>query len=219
MRRLYPAFLDVEGRKAVVIGGGAVAARKAASLVEAGASLTLVSPELVPSLAKLVEEGKARHVARRYEKGDLAGAFIAVAATDDPETNRLAAAEARESGILVNCASPPGSGNFYVPSSIHRDGLTVAISTGGACPALTKALRIRLDEEIGEGFGPLLKFLEDARATLKDELASEDERAAVLEELVGSGLVESFGSLPGEEAARAGTRLLQSAISRLKHRV
>ena len=65
-------------------------------------------------------------------------------------------------------------------------------------------------------FAPVL---EDARATLKDELASEDERAAVLEELVGSGLVESFGSLPGEEAARAGTRLLQSAISRLKHRV
>ncbi len=219
MKRLYPVFLDVAGRKAVVVGGGAVAARKAASLVEAGAALTLVSPELEAGLASLVDSGKARHILRRYEKGDLAGAFIAIAATDDMDTNRQVADEAAALGILVNCASPQSVGNFFVPSSIHKDGLTVAISTGGACPALTKMLRIRLSKTIGEGYGPLLAFLEEARTRLKDELPSEADRAAVLEELVHSGLVESFGGQPEDEARRTGVELLESAIGRRKHRV
>jgi precorrin-2 dehydrogenase/sirohydrochlorin ferrochelatase len=219
VRRLYPVFLDVAGRKAVVIGGGAVAGRKAASLAEAGAELTVISPEVEPALTALVNGGKALHIKRAYTKGDLKGAFIAVAATDDPEVNRLVSEEAVGLGILVNCASPPSSGNFFVPSSIHKGGLTVAISTGGACPALTKKLRIRLSETIGDEYGPLLEFLEEARAKLKEELPSEPDRASALEELADSGLLEYFRDKPALEARRSGEDLLQAAIVKRKDRV
>jgi precorrin-2 dehydrogenase/sirohydrochlorin ferrochelatase len=192
MNDFYPVFLKVSGKKAVVIGGGPVAARKAASLAEAGARVTVISPELSPAFDGLAKAGAFIHEARRYRPGDLAGAFIAVAATDDSKTNIDAASEADSLGILINSANPPAAGSFIVPSSIHRGGLTVAISTGGACPALSRRLRQDIESFLAGQYGWFLEFLEEARSALKARLPEEDARRQVLEELAGSGLAEAF---------------------------
>jgi precorrin-2 dehydrogenase/sirohydrochlorin ferrochelatase len=185
-------FLRLSGKKAVVLGGGPVAARKAASLADAGARVTVISPELSPAFETLAKAGAFIHEARKYRPGDLAGAFLAVAATDDPEANDAAAKEADALGIPVNSANPPAAGNFIVPSSIHRGGLTIAISTGGACPALSRRLRQDIESFLAGQYDLFLEFLEEARAALKERLPEEDSRRQVLEGLAGSGLAEAF---------------------------
>ena len=144
-KRFYPAFLDIQGRRAVVIGGGAVAHRKAISLISAGADAAVISPELSPEMERLVEDGKVSHEKRVYAEGDLSGAYIAVAATDDQSVNEKICAEARAMGILINCVSPPEAGNFVVPASVTRGVLTVAVSTAGRDPALAKRVRVGLE--------------------------------------------------------------------------
>ncbi len=170
MDRFYPVFLDIEGKRAVVIGGGPVAHRKAASLLEAGAAVTVISPEAVPAITRLAERGLLTLKPRRYRKGDLRGAVVAIAATDDQTVNERAASEARDLGILINCATPPESGNFIVPSSIKKGALTLAISTGGASPALSKRLRLDLEAFLGTKYSWFLEFLEEARGRLKAEV-------------------------------------------------
>ena len=218
MRKLYPIFLDMEGIKAVVIGGGPVAARKAAALAASGASVTVISPELDPRTAALVQNGGVTHINRCYMDGDLAEASLAVAATDDPETNMKVASDAKARGILINCVRPPVAGNFIVPSSIRRGGLTVAVSTGGGCPALSKMLRLELETMLGREYEPFLEFLDNARTALKLRLSDEGSRAQALTALVDSDLLELFRTGSREEAAERGLAVLEKLISRLEKR-
>jgi precorrin-2 dehydrogenase/sirohydrochlorin ferrochelatase len=215
MRKFYPIFLDAAGRKAVVIGGGAVAARKARTLTAAGATVTVISPELGASLTRMAERGAVTHVPRKYRKGDLAGALLAVAATDDPRANMKAAEEASERGVLLNCARPPDAGNFIVPSSVTRGGLTVAIATGGGCPALSKRLRKDLDVFLGREYGPFLEFLEGARAVLKESLLDDHKRGEALTALVDSDLLHEFRDGMVEQARKRGAAMLEELIARL----
>jgi len=213
MKNFYPIFLDVAGKRAVVIGGGAVAARKAATLSSAGALVLVISPELHPDLALMVKNGAVAHESRRYQPGDLAGAAVAVAATDNPETNIKAASEARASGVPVNCVRPPDAGDFIVPSSIKRGDLTVAISTGGGCPALSKRIRKDLESILGAEYGEFLEFLEESRGYLKSKVADEKNRQEALTALVESGMVEAFRGNPGAARVR-GKAMLEELVAR-----
>ena len=201
--KFYPAFIRLSGRRAVVIGGGPVAARKAAVLASAGAAVAVISPEISPAIKKLADEGAVAHKQRRYRKGDLKAAFIAVAATDDPAVNLRVAGEAEGLGILVNCVSPPEAGNFIVPSKVSRGDLTLAISTGGASPALARRLRQDLEGFLGSGYGALLDFLEEARSALKEKLPDQASRAKAFEELSGPELTSVFLSSPKADALKA----------------
>jgi len=96
----YPVCLDVKGKRCVVVGGGEVAERKALSLVEVGARVVVISPDLAPGLWRMRDEGRLVHMARPYQEGDLSGAFLAIAATDDEATNEAVSTEARRRGIL-----------------------------------------------------------------------------------------------------------------------
>jgi len=213
MREFYPIFLDLTGRRAVVIGGGPVAERKALSLLAAGAEVAVVSPELTPGLAGLAANGKISHEKRKYKRGDLSGAFIAVAATDDPHVNTAASLEAAASGVLINSVRPPGAGNFIVPSSIQKGGLTLAVSTGGGCPALTKKIRKDLEDFLGEGYGPFLEFLGHARTALKERMPDENLRAEALTALVESGLIDAFRTKDLSQARAEGNKMLDSLIA------
>jgi precorrin-2 dehydrogenase len=186
----YPAFLKIEGKKCVVVGGGAVAARKAGTLLDAGAEVAIVAPELCPGLEKLAGQGRVRHVARGYRKTDLRGAFIAVAATDDMDVNLKICRDAEDLSILVNCAAPPDAGNFIVPSASGRGGLTIAVSTAGRSPMLAKLLRREIDKSTA-GYAALLEFLDEARAALKTVIPRERDRAAALEDMTAR-LMEVF---------------------------
>ena len=141
MTRYYPAYLDITGRRAVVIGGGAVSARKIEQLLASGANVTVVSPSVTPEIERLAAEGLVRWIKRAYARGDLAGAWVAVAATDDEAVNREAHAEAEREKTLLNVADVPELCGFIAPSVIERGNVTIAVSTGGTSPALARKLR------------------------------------------------------------------------------
>jgi precorrin-2 dehydrogenase/sirohydrochlorin ferrochelatase len=136
----YPVFLDLRGKPCVVVGGGRVAERKALALLAAGARLTVVSPALTVRLRKEKDGGRLRHVERAFRPGDLRGAFLVIAATDDEKVNEAVAAR---KDLLVNVVDRPEHCTFIVPASVRRGPLHVAISTSGSSPYLRKLSRIR----------------------------------------------------------------------------
>jgi precorrin-2 dehydrogenase / sirohydrochlorin ferrochelatase len=151
--------LDLSGRRCVVVGGGAVATRKARKLLQAGAEVAVVSPEVLPEL-----EGMGVETSRRpYEYGDLEGADLAFAATDSREVNAAVAREARERGVRVNVADRPSEGDFAVPSTLRRGGLQVAVSTGGASPPLARRIRDELEASFGPEWAGVVEELETVR--------------------------------------------------------
>ncbi len=139
MGAYYPVFLDLRNRPVVVIGGGRVAARKVAGLVEAGARVRVIAPRVIaPVQAEAV-------VRRRYRKGDLKGAVLAFAATDDRAVNQAVALEARRRRIPVNVADSLEECTFLAPARLTRGAVQIAISTSGTNPRLAKELRKRLE--------------------------------------------------------------------------
>ena len=141
MTQYYPAYLNITGRRTVVIGGGEVAERKTVQLVASGANVTLVSPDATPELERLASEGRVRWIRRAYAPGDLAGAWLAIAATDDPGLHRSIHAEAEREKTLLNVVDVTELCGFIAPSVVQRGPVTMAISTGGASPALARKLR------------------------------------------------------------------------------
>ncbi|MGH7896847.1 MAG: precorrin-2 dehydrogenase/sirohydrochlorin ferrochelatase family protein, partial [Candidatus Binatia bacterium] len=145
----YPAFLHLEGRPCLVVGGGEVAASKIAGLLRAGAEVTVVAPEIDESVRRQVTVGRVVYHERRYREGDLRGMRLAVAATDDPATNRRVAADAEREGILLNVVDAPALSTFIAPAVLERGALQIAVSTSGTAPAFASGLRDRLGDQIG----------------------------------------------------------------------
>jgi len=165
----YPIMLNIENRRCVVIGGGPVALRKAQSLLECGADVEIVSPALCPGLDELVSSGSVKAVLRPYRRGDLKGAALAIAASDDGEVNRDVSEEAAGSGVPVNVVDVPGLSTFIVPSSLRRGDLTVAVSTGGKSPALARRIRTELERSMGEEYSLLASLAAEVRSELRQE--------------------------------------------------
>jgi precorrin-2 dehydrogenase/sirohydrochlorin ferrochelatase len=156
---LYPIFLDLSGRRCVVVGGGEVANRKARKLLQARARVVVISPELGAEL-----ESVAVEIHRRpYREGDLEGACLAFAATNSREVNAAVAQEAKERGVPVNVADKPSEGDFALPSTLRRGRLQVAVSTGGASPTLARRIRDELEEAFGPEWAGIVERLNAAR--------------------------------------------------------
>lgn len=162
----FPVNLNVRDRQAVIVGGGAVAARKCLLLVEAGARVTVIAPDLDPRLEKLRGEGQVACHTRTYREGDLAGAFIAFAATDDPAVNRAVAAEAQSRGILADITDAPEHGSFTTPAAFHRGDLLITVSTGGRSPALARRISAGLARQFGPEYAKTLAILGAVREKL-----------------------------------------------------
>lgn len=159
----YPVNLVLEGRPVLVVGGGSVAVGKVVGLVEAGATVTVVAPEVRPEIEAL---GVA--VRRRpYEPGDLAGQRLVVVAVDDPALAQAVFDAADAAGLLVNSADDPARCTFTLPSRFRRGDLLVTVSTGGRSPALAAWLRRRLEAEIGPEYEQLLEVLAAERDRMR----------------------------------------------------
>jgi precorrin-2 dehydrogenase/sirohydrochlorin ferrochelatase len=173
-----------------VIGGGPVAEQKVRSLLEAGAHVTVVSPDLTPTLVRLAGARRIVHHARPYQHGDLTGMFIAVAATDDAALHGRIAADARAAGALLNVVDQPALCDFIAPAVMRRGDLLVAASTGGASPALAGRVRREL-----EGlFGPEYALAADLLRRLRERVARRGlpaaERRRIFASLVDSPLLD-----------------------------
>jgi precorrin-2 dehydrogenase len=197
-----PLFFDVSGRNCVVIGGGAIAERKVRSLIEADASVTVVSPEITTWLAAMVRAQTIRHLQRAYRRGDLVGTFLAFEATGDRASAQAAAVEARERGVPINVADVPELCAFITPAVVHRGDLQIAVSTSGASPALSRKIREELEARFGPEYESTVDLLATARRWLQSHQADGGARARQLGALVNSDLLECFkrGDLAAAEA-------------------
>ena len=187
-----PIFLDVTGRRCMVVGGGEVATRKVESLLEAGASAVIVSPSLSAPLAAIVDRGMATHIARAYRRGDIAGCVLVYAATDDASIHRELAEEAGALGIPLNVVDVPELCTFIAPALAKQGDLQIAISTGGASPAFAARLRRELEKQFGSEYGIALKVLRAARRRLHGEEIDPLDRMQRLKDLAESPLLEAI---------------------------
>jgi siroheme synthase-like protein len=153
-------------RRCLVIGGGAVAERKVAALLEAGAEVTVLSPDVTENVAEWSKRNAIRLLPRRYRSGDLDGFELAFVATDDPQVNASVYREGRNRGVWVNSADDPARCDFILPSVLRRGELTVAISTSGSSPALARTIR----EELELYFTQEYESLAQLAAEVRDEL-------------------------------------------------
>jgi len=203
----YPAILLLDGRLAVVIGGGQVAERKVRTLRDAGAKVRLVSDQVTPELRSLADRGDVELVDRRYEPGDLAGAVVAVAATDDEEVNRGVFAEATAAGIPVNVVDNTALCTFIAPSIVRRGDLVVAVSTGGAAPALAVRIRERLEREFGEEYARFLEMMAELREQVRVP-GDQGQRADAWYRVVDSDVMERVRAGDMGRARQRATELL-----------
>jgi len=165
----YPVALNIAGRQCVVIGGGQVALRKVHMLLEAGARVTIISPNLCPDLIQMAARGEIRTTNREYRTGDLENVFVAIAATDNGETNEQVVTEAREGATLVNVVDDAENSDFIVPAYFRRGSLSIAVSTSGESPALARKIRSRLEKDIPADYSTLVDITSETRAELKKQ--------------------------------------------------
>jgi siroheme synthase-like protein len=154
----------------VVIGGGTVAEGKVIQMLESGARITLISPDLTPRLQDLAAMGEFTHVAREYQPGDLAEAFVVIGATDDRAVNAAVWEEARARHILCNVVDDPPHCNFYAVSVVRQGDLTIGISTNGVAPALANRMRRRFEREFGSEYADFLAIMRERRPVIARHL-------------------------------------------------
>lgn len=187
MAKYYPIFLNIQGKKCVVVGGGNVAWRKVCSLKEAGAKVTVVSPDFCPELEG--ETGVER-IQQKYDTAILKGAALVIASTDDGVVNKKVYRDAIESGILVNVVDKPELCSFIVPASVMRGNLCISISTGGASPALARNIRENLEQHFGEEYDEFTKLLSEMRQKMLSEIKNESIRRDILQRIAEPDILE-----------------------------
>jgi len=164
--RYYPVFIDVNKRRCVIIGGGNIGQEKVEKLLECDADVFVISPEVNPNVEDLASSQQISWDKREYQQGDLEGAFIAIAATDDNTVNRQIAKEAEDRNVLLNVVDVTHLCTFIAPSVARRGEVTIATSTGGASPALARTFREKLTTSRILEYADLAPILAQARAEL-----------------------------------------------------
>ncbi len=202
-----PIFLNIRDRSCLVVGGGHVAARKVALLLEAGARVTVVAPELCQSLQKLYEGGRIVHLPRRFSARLVGNHMLVIAATDDTAVNAEVSALCQTRGVLVNVVDRPQLCSFIMPAIVNRSPVLIALSTGGASPVLSRLLRGRLESLIPASYGRLAALAATFREKVRRRIPSSQQRA--FWERVLQGPIAEM-ALSGREAAAR--RTLEAAL-------
>ncbi|MBV8085593.1 MAG: bifunctional precorrin-2 dehydrogenase/sirohydrochlorin ferrochelatase [Chloroflexi bacterium] len=211
-RGYYAAFLDLQGRDCVVLGGGESAAAKARGLLEAGAVVRVYAAH--PCAALL---GLAMVLVRRdYRPGDLAGAFLAIDASEDEAIHRAAHAEALSRRVLLNVMDRPELCTFIAPALVQRGRLQVAISTSGESPFLAKAVKALIERLLGDEWAPFVALLGDARRRLREARVPLPVQLAVYERLLASTTRERLKRGDVQGAERAIEAIVQPALERAR---
>ena len=162
----YPVNLDISGRLCLVVGGGRVAARKISALLLSRAVVRVVSPDSCGKVRRLAEEGRVELIERAFQDDDLTGVFLVFAATNMPAVQHRIAEQARLRDVLLNSAENPGLSSFLVPARIRRGDLLLAVSTGGASPALSALLKRKLALQFGPEYALLVQLMAAVRQTV-----------------------------------------------------
>ena len=209
----YPMFVDIEGRRCLVVGGGPVATEKTEKLLDHGAAVRLVSPEITPELAELVARGAVDEFHRRpYRPSDLEGCFLVIAATNLDAINRMVWQDAEALNMLCNVVDVPPLCNFIVPSIVRRGELAIAVSTGGASPVVAKHIRLQLEETYGPEWEALVALLRDVRDELKLRYLDMPSRRDAVERLMETDVVQRLADGDDESARRMARQVLDIGV-------
>lgn len=190
----YPIFINLLGKKCLVVGGGPVAARKVEMLAKAGADITIIAEEV----KSIPHTGSVEKVLRKkFEDKDVQGFYLVIAATDDAKTNEAVSHAARDHSILVNVVDNIDSSDFIVPSIVDRTPLLIAISTSGIAPALSKKIRQKLEKEYGVNHSKLLEIL----SVYRDKIScfSVDKKEGVYDQIFSDNFLLGLDKLSVEE--------------------
>lgn len=210
-KRYYPLFADLAGRRCLVVGGGLVAQRKVITLCSYGAQVAVVSPRLTRRLLRLARTGQIRHLARRFRPADLAGAWLAYAATDDPSINSQVYRTALRRRVFTNVVDQTPLCTFIAPAIVRQGALTAAVSTGGASPSLAKLVRDDV-RQILSRYAPMAELLRALRGVAKRDLPEYGDRKRYFDRLVrGRALELMRAGHPGAARRKALALLKQSA--------
>src|SRR5260370_25072193 len=177
---LYPIFLKLEGRKVLIVGGGAVAEQKVEGVLRSATDLTVISPLVTPRIARWVTDERLKHIATEYRAGMAQGSFLEIACTESETINRAVYEEASRCGAIVNAVDDPEYCNFYAPAVVSRGDFQIAISTGGASPALAQRVRKELEHQYGAEYGPWTSWLGRTRAALRETLPRNEGRKQLI---------------------------------------
>ncbi len=207
----YPVALDVTGRMCVVVGGGAVGERKAGALAGAGALVTVIAPQATPIIETLASEGMLKWRAEPFIPSlldELGNVFLLIAATDNPAVNAAARDAAREGRILFNAAAPLGDetdgegGDFATMASVRRGDLLIAVTTGGAGPALSARLKRQISERFGPEWEPYVRLLAQTRREAKAQIGDANARADALRRVASNDMIFSLIQAGDTDGAR-----------------
>jgi precorrin-2 dehydrogenase/sirohydrochlorin ferrochelatase len=210
MAHLFPVFLSLSGKECLVVGGGQVAERKIADLLECEANINVISPTAGDLIRLWSNQGLINWQAREVEDSDLDNIFLAFVATNDMHTNQMVVNWCRERGIMVNAVDDPPNCDFYVPALVRRNSLVVAISTEGKSPMFARKLREQLEEFIGEEYGEFVDFLGELREPVKQAVSDITERKKIFAALADSDILDL---LKAGEKERAKERMEQCMSS------
>jgi precorrin-2 dehydrogenase/sirohydrochlorin ferrochelatase len=186
----YPIILNIQDRLCLVVGGGKVAERKVLSLLDCGAAVRLVSPEITGELRRLVKEGRIHFIEGCYSKDYLESVFLVISAAGDKEVNRRVATDCMERGLLVNAVDDPRNSNFYVPAVVRRGPLQIAVSTGGKSPMLARKIKEQLEEIFSGEFGSVVNMIGGVREKIIRETSDPEEKEMLLSSLLDDTTME-----------------------------
>jgi uroporphyrin-III C-methyltransferase/precorrin-2 dehydrogenase/sirohydrochlorin ferrochelatase len=204
-----PVFLNIKNKPCTVIGGGDVAARKVTLLLNAGASITVIAPQLCELLGRYAEQGKITYKKASFNPDDAKDAALIIAATNEEETNREISAIAHQRCIPVNVVDRPDLCSFTMPSIIDRSPIMVAVSSGGASPVLARLLRARLETMIPASYGRLAALVQGFRDKVKARFKTMDERRRFWEKVLQGPIAEMI--FAGQD--KAAHTELQNAVA------
>lgn len=208
----YPVLLKLEGKRCVVIGGGWGTAERVRSLVDAGACVTLISPTAEQPVEQLAQEGRIQWHAREYQRGDLEGAFVAIACPPDRARNAEIWAEAEFRGIPLNAVDDAPHCSFIFPA-IHRQGdLVIAVSSSGKSPALASRIRDRIAREVGPAYGRLLDLLGRLRPEVVERFPGFERRRKIWYSLVNSRAIDLLEAGEAEAALAELRNVVEKAL-------
>lgn len=199
----YPVFLNLRGKKCVIVGAGEVAERKAARLLECGARVSVIGGGATPGLERLAREGRLEHVAADYDEtlaSLFKGASIVISATDDRSVNEAVRSAAGREDIPVNVVDDPQLCDFILPSIVQRGALQIAISTGGASPALSKKIRVDLEGEFGGEYALFLDVLTELRKRILERGGPSSDNKRIFEAVVNSEALDLIREEKWDEA-------------------
>ena len=201
-RPYYPAILDIAGRKALVVGAGKVGEGKIEGLLRGGASVRVVSLTATDTVRRWAAEGRIELELRPYETQDLEGALLVIAATEDNPTNVRVFEDAEARQMLCNVVDVTHLCNFILPSIVRRGDLAIAVSTGGASPAMARRIRLALEQCYGDEYAVAMELLGSLREELKQMYPAPNDRKVLFERMVYSNFMDMVreGDADGIEA-------------------